>query len=169
MTEPSDETLMSAYRQGQSDAFEILYRRHSGKVYGFLMNKLKDREMADDVFQATFLKLHHSRAAYGPTLPFLPWLFTICRNTMIDSLRKKKRTLEDFNQDAIDNAPSPKPDVSEAVLPDLASLSSHQREALELRYSHDLSFLEIAQRLNTSSVNVRQLISRAVKKLRSNQ
>ncbi|MGK5087605.1 sigma-70 family RNA polymerase sigma factor [Bdellovibrionota bacterium FG-2] len=168
--ELSNEALMVAYQKGDLKAFEVLYRRHSGRVYGFLVGKLKGVGMADDVFQATFLKLHQSRASYEASYPFLPWLFTICRNTMIDSLRKNKRSIEELNPVAIEKAQAPAGENTEdwSAIPSLSTLPENQRQALELRYSEELSFVEIAQKLKTSPVNVRQLISRAVKKLRAN-
>ncbi|MGK5085416.1 RNA polymerase sigma factor [Bdellovibrionota bacterium FG-1] len=168
VNDPSSEALMTAYQQGDEAAFAALYQRHSRKVYGFLVKKLRDQAMADDVFQATFLKLHQSRASYDPAFGFLPWLFTICRNTLIDAVRKKQRTQEDADPVAIENAQERVQEEGH-ILPDLAVLSVTQRQAIELRYSEDLSFEKIAEKLSTSPVNVRQLISRAVKKLRSVQ
>ena len=55
---------MQAYQNGIDGAFDLLFKRHSSRVYGFLMNHLKNRAQADDVFQATFLKLHQARRHY---------------------------------------------------------------------------------------------------------
>jgi RNA polymerase sigma factor (sigma-70 family) len=162
---PGDEELMQAYQLGSLEAFETLYIRHSGKVYGFIRNRLKDRTAADDVFQATFLKLHTSRTHYDPSFPFAAWLFTVCKSVLIDHGRKKARLLEDFNEEALANARS-----SEAVVHDLPSfenLPGNQRQVLEFRYGpEDLSFDEIAKRMGSSPGNVRQLVSRAIRKLR---
>ena len=163
----TDEELMLAYAKGSDQAFQILYERHSSQVYGFLASKLKDRSTTDDAFQATFMKLHRSREKYDPTLPFAPWLFTVCRSAMLDTLRARSRTtrLEDQNPVAVENAAADIP--KEALsLPSLQALPASQRQALEMRYLQELSFDEIANRLETSSDNSRQLVSRAVKKLR---
>jgi RNA polymerase sigma-70 factor (ECF subfamily) len=85
----TDEELMVAYQEGNDRAFSVLYNRHSGKLFGYLKNKLKDSHLAEDVFQATFLKLHRNRSRYDPSFPFLPWLFTVCKTVMIDQTRKK--------------------------------------------------------------------------------
>lgn len=163
----TDEELMVAYQTGFEEAFHILYKRHSSKVYGFLTAKLRDRSLADDAFQATFMKLHQSREKYDSALPFAPWLFTVCRSAMLDTLRVRQKStrLEDLNPVALENAAMESP-VETPALPDLKMLPASQRQALELRYIHDLSFDEIAARLETSSENSRQLVSRAVKKLR---
>lgn len=167
MEDASDEELMVAYQGGHEEAFMLLYERHSGKVYGFLSVRIGDRITADDAFQATFLKLHSSRDKYDPTLPFAPWLFTICRTAMIDVLRARKRVTskESVDEVALEVATAPAT-VESATLPDFGQLPSIQRKALELRYKEDLSFEEIASRLNTTPDNTRQIISRAVRRLK---
>lgn len=174
LEQKSDEELMLAYQAGHEDAFHTLYGRYSSKVYGFLVAKLRDRATADDAFQATFLKLHQNRDKYDSALPFTPWLFTVCRSAMIDTLRSRKRhtQLEELNPVAVENAVADSP-LEVPALPhhlqvpvQMQALPETQRQALELRYLQDLSFDEIARRLGTSSENSRQLVSRAVKKLR---
>ena len=156
---------MTCYQQGDEQAFAALYARHSGRVYGFLVNSLKDKTMADDVFQATFMKLHRARASYDATFPFIPWLFTVCRGVMVDQLRKAKRVREVSDDEAVGQAVAVEPELAQD-LPNLAVLPVVQRQAVELRYTQDLSFDEIAALLDTSPMNVRQLVSRAIKKLR---
>lgn len=160
-----DEELMEAYQQGDDTAFAELYRRYSPKIYGYLVNSLRDRPFADDVFQAVFLKLHHTRAHYDPAFPFLPWLFTVCKRVLIDCIRKKKNIHEESNEEALNQAVAIGPKLA-AEIPDLGVLPEVQRKAVELRYQQDLSFEEISRRLETSPANVRQLISRALKRLR---
>ncbi|MBI3555979.1 MAG: RNA polymerase sigma factor [Deltaproteobacteria bacterium] len=165
----SDEELMVLYQRGDEASFGVLYARHSGRVYGFLMNSLRDKPMADDVFQATFMKLHRARSSYDPCFPFVPWLFTVCRGVMIDSIRKAGRIHEDLDLEAVERAQARGQDQEQDALPELpnlASLPAAQRKAVELRYGQELSFDEIAGRLDTSPLNVRQLVSRAIKKLR---
>lgn len=162
--DPTDEELMIAYQRGSEDAFSSLYRRHSGRVFGFLKSKIRDEALVHDVFQGTFMKLHKSRAKYDASFPFVPWLFTICRNAMIDALRKKARIQEDFVETLPEAAPETT--VTPEIPADLSGLPPKQRAALELRFNHDFSFEEIASRLETSPLNARQLVSRAVKSLR---
>ena len=173
-TEVSDEKLMESYQLGDYSSFEELYRRHSGKVYGYLVKSLRDRVLADDIFQATFMKLHAFRAKYDPTLPFVPWLFTVCRSVMIDSIRSKKAVQEETNSEAVELAacPSTPETMSETIMnsheiPDLKILPQNQQKAIELRFSDELTFEEISKRLNVSPANARQLVSRALKRLKS--
>lgn len=156
---------MRAYQLGSEQAFDALYRRHSGRVYGYLKGKLSDRALVDDVFQGTFLKLHSARGHYDPSFPFVPWLFTICRSVLTDQLRKKARTLEDLNEVAVKEAVAEEVE-SAASPPDLNELPVTQRKAVELRYGSEMPFDEIAKRLETTPANVRQLVSRAIRRLR---
>lgn len=167
LKDQTDEVLMKAYQEGSERAFEVLYQRHSPKVYGYLYGKLKDRAFADDVFQAAFAKLHQSRKHYDPSFPFVPWLFTVCRSVMLDGLRKRKRTLEDLDSISVENAEAPSLQIETIpALPSLEGLSVEQRKVVELRFGENLSFDDIAIRLETSPANARQMVSRAVRKLR---
>jgi RNA polymerase sigma-70 factor (ECF subfamily) len=162
-----DEKLMQAYQNGASSAFDLLFKRHSSRVYGFVLNRLKNRATVDDVFQAIFMKLHQSRLRYDPAFPFSPWLFTICKSVITDYMRKQKLIEEDVNEEIVENTASDS--ISEEVLStiNLDGLTDKERLALKLRYTDDLKFDEIAIRLQTSPNNARQLISRAIKHLKN--
>src|SRR5258708_31024421 len=153
---------MLAYQLGDENAFRELYSRHSSRVFGFLRAKVRDEVKARDIFQATFLKLHKSRARYNPAFPFTPWLFTICRNELLDALKKEKRSIED----SVAQVPERLNMVPEARA-DLAGLNASQQQALEMRFGHSSSFVEIAKALETSPSNARQIVSRAIRALRS--
>lgn len=164
-----DEQLMKLYQNGDEEAFKILYARHAGKVYGFLKSRLKNSEMAAEVFQEVFIKIHKSKHLYNESLPALAWFFTISRTVMIDELRKNKK-----NNNIVDNYELEQiPQLSNHISPDLesivvalAELPSPQKEALEMRYLNDKTFEQIAKTLNVSPSNVRQIISRGIKKLK---
>jgi RNA polymerase sigma-70 factor, ECF subfamily len=161
----SDEELMKAYQNGIDGAFDLLFKRYSSRLYGFLMSHLKNRVQADDVFQATFLKLHQARKHYDPTYPFAPWLFTVCKSVLMDHARKRSRNREDSNDEMVANAADEKAIEDQPSIA-LEALPATQRAAIELRYQDDLQFEEIAERLKTSPSNVRKLISRGIKTLR---
>lgn len=162
----SDEVLMMKYQDGNEKAFVALYNRHAAKVYGYLRNKIKDDIYSEDVFQAVFMKLHKNRSQYDSAKPFLPWLFTMCKNAMVDHCRKKQRVKEVFNREELSQAVAPDV-IKSAPLPRMTELPSMQLRAIELRYHDELSFDEIAIRMDTSPANIRQLISRAFKRLRN--
>lgn len=164
LSEKSDEELMQAYQLGNENAFKELYSRHSGRVLGFLRAKVRNEAKARDIFQATFLKLHRSKSRYNSLLPFVPWLFTICRNELVDTIRKERRSLEDsqaFVPEPANLHPANLAEVSHSKLSDV------QQRAVQLRYGEESSFDEIAKALGTSPSNARQLVSRAIRSLRS--
>jgi len=167
LKQATDEELMLAYQNGQEEAFELLYQRHQKRVYGFLFGKLKNSHSVDEAFQMTFMKLHQARHRYDSTLPFLPWLFTLSRNAMIDVLRSQNRIQrqEELNPIVIDTAQAEVPKET-PLIPGLEALSAKQREAVELRYLEDLPFEEIARRLEISPLNARQVISRAIRSIK---
>lgn len=162
---------MLAYIDGDMEAFEALYGRHRSRVFGFLLARLKERSEAEDVFQAVFVKLHRKRHHYKPEIPFLPWLFTLARNTLIDHVRKRSAEGKHVtvSEAAIENYAAPVSDTSPiaAGVAELSKLNEIQRQALELRFNQGLTFAEIADQMQTSADNSRQIISRAIRKLRS--
>lgn len=165
--EQTDEELMLAYQAGETTAFNELYQRYSEKVYSYISSRVFNRNERDDLFQAIFLKLHKSRQIYSSQYLFGPWLFTICRTSLLDYLKSKKletATLLDESELVITN--SSEADVSLNFQNAISTLSETQRKALAMRYQEGLGFLEIATRMKASPTNVRQIISRAVRKLR---
>lgn len=174
----STETLMLEYQKGDTLAFEVLYRQVSPKLYGYLLKKIS-REEADDVFQKTFLKIHRFRDQYDPQYRFEQWLFVIARSVLLDHLKQKKRGVMGMIDSTIETIEEIAAPVSQTA--DVAAytsqgdavslnlLSEQQRQIVELRVSDDLSYREIANRLKQSETNVRQIFSRAIKKLRSSK
>lgn len=161
--EETDEELMIAYQLGEAEAFTALYARHAPRVLGFLRKRVKSEAMARDVFQATFLKLHKSRARYDSAFPFVPWLFTICRSELLDALKRPSAREEILVEKMPEPAAHEKAELAEV---NFGGLTAAQKEAVELRYGRDFSFEEIARHLNTSLSNARKLVSRAILLLR---
>lgn len=169
----TDEELMQRYRIGEMEAFQELHNRHAAKVYGFLSKKLSSTSHADDVFQETFLRLHRFRNKYDSSFPFLPWLFTLCRNAMLDSLRKQKvrgkREVSLEETTARDDSGSLWNEEQQpaALRSYLDSLSEREREVLSLHLEGGYSFQEVGARLRITPANARKLSSRAIQKLKS--
>lgn len=165
----TDEELMVMYQNGDELAFQQLYLRHSGRILGYIRSKISDSELAGDIFQEVFIKVHRSKRLYKPSFEVLPWLFTITRNSVIDGLRKNKRNQLNTDQN-VEELAAPK--VEETIemgqlTPALSQLPENQRQAIQMRYVDEKTFDEIARQLNTSSENVRQLVSRGVKTLKN--
>lgn len=163
-----DEELMSLYQRGNYHAFEVLYHRHSGRVFDFL-RKRSSEDLSQDLTQVVFEKLHKSRQHYDKKYPFLPWLFTISRNTLFDHLKSaevKYNKQRDFSV-VLDFIPAPQNKSGYDFSNLLEGISANQRRAIELRYLTEWSFEQISQEIKTSPQNVRKLISRGTEKIRS--
>lgn len=168
LKQATDEELMILYQNGHSEAFEVLYQRYAARVYGFFRSKLEDTGLVEDAHQAAFMKLHQARDQYDPSFPFCPWLFTVCRNALFDLLRSRQRLnrREALDPEALENVPAPEAEEAGSSLQELEMLPTGQREVLEMRYLEDLSFDEMAHRLETTPINVRQKVSRAIRNLK---
>lgn len=164
----SDEELMALYQEGSEEAFRVLYERHSSKIFGYLSARIRNRQKVNDLFQEVFVKVHSSKRLYNRSFPVLPWLFSITRSVLIDGLRKDGRTKEemDFDFDALPASEPEKTDRMAEVLPIVESLPVSQQAALKMRYVDEKTFEEIAERLQTSPLNARQVVSRGVKQIR---
>ncbi len=167
----SDEELMSLYQESEYLAFEILYHRHSGRIYEYLKSKI-GVELAQELLQETFARIHKSRDKYNALYPFLPWVFTVARNILFDHFKKAEtQTVSNSYPLEIDELAS-ESDLSEYGAFDqlevaLSILPDPQRRALKLRYLDDWTFEKIAKEFDTTPQNVRQLISRGLRKVRS--
>jgi RNA polymerase sigma factor (sigma-70 family) len=161
----SDEELMVMYQNGTEEAFSMLYKRHSSKIYGYVRSKIRTDEKARDIFQEIYIKIHRSKNLYNKMFPVLPWFFTIARSVLIDEVRKEQ-TVKLVPQETIDVAGNEEARPSFDISPGLNALPESQRAAVHLRYIDEKTFEEIADHLETSPDNVRQLVSRGVKKLR---
>lgn len=122
----TDEELMLAYAGGAMLAFEMLYRRHRGLLYRFLLRSLRNRADADELFQETWSRLIAARERYRPDAKFTTWLLQIAHNLVIDRFRRQR--------------PQASPQETEVVLRDLETPESEQPD-------HALSEFEQRRRL----------------------
>ncbi len=155
---------MSLYQSSDEAAFNELYARYKGKVYGYLMCRLNNKAVADEIYQNIFLKLHRTRALYNPKYLFPKWLFTIVTTSLIDAYRSMGRhKMEELSENISINC-----EIASDMDVDarLDKLSDDESSVIKLRYYEDKSFDDIAKILDTSQANVRQKVSRAVHSLR---
>jgi RNA polymerase sigma-70 factor (ECF subfamily) len=90
--EISDEQLLLRFRTaGDAQAFETLVHRYERMLFGYLRRRLRDATLAEDVFQATFLRLYQKQDAFDAGRRFRPWLFAVATNQAIDALRRARR------------------------------------------------------------------------------
>jgi RNA polymerase sigma-70 factor (ECF subfamily) len=97
----SDAFLVNAYMNGNESALSELITRHKQRIYSFIYSKVFDRDVAEDIFQDTFIKVIRTlkRGAYNEEGKFLPWVMRISHNLVIDHFRKNNRMPKFENND----------------------------------------------------------------------
>ena len=154
----------------QSD-FARVYDEHVWRVYGFLAYRLRDRETAEDLTQATFERALRSWSRFDPRRASeKTWLLAIARNLLIDHHRRDRSGLMDQIDESTMPAalgPEERYAVSSELTEALLALTERDREVLALRFGGDLTGPEIATLMDLSLANVQQILSRALRKLRS--
>ncbi|GGW88261.1 RNA polymerase sigma factor [Salegentibacter mishustinae] len=162
--EITDAVLVRNYMDGSEAALSKLITRHQHRIYSFIFSKVFDRDVAEDIFQDTFIKVINTlkKGKYNEEGKFLPWVMRIAHNLVIDHFRKNKRMPKfdnsgDFNifsvlsdsdlnvetqiiKDQIEN------DVKELI----KELPEDQLEVLTMRIYKDMSFKEISERTGVS-------------------
>lgn len=165
-TQIPDALLVKNYIAGDENALSILIKKHQSKIYGFIYSKMPDRDVADDIFQDTFIKVIKTLKSnsYNEEGKFLPWVMRIAHNLIVDHYRKNKkmpmlRETEEFSIFSIlsDNSLNVEGRIiTDAIEKDLQKiiqeLPSDQKEVLEMRIYQDLSYNEIAE-LTGVSIN----------------
>jgi RNA polymerase sigma-70 factor, ECF subfamily len=169
----TDETLMWSYAQGDYQAFEHLYQRHSKKVYGYILLRIKNTEESEEVFQTTFRKLHGSLNRYKQGMAFLPWMFTICKHCIIDNRRKDKRKqASQFNSESIESLADESIQYESDNIRNVKGydrLKQNEKDVLDLKYVKDYDFNQISEQLGYTAINIRKIVSRALQKLRKSK
>ncbi len=161
----NDKQLVDSYRNGNVASFELLVERHQNKVFSYILSLVRDRQLADDIFQDTFLKIIRTikAGAYKEEGKFIQFAMRIAHNLIIDHFRKSKRLpmADAVNKeyDLIDNAKITDLSiedkiVNEQVYDDIRKmidfLPDEQREVLNMRMYADMSFKDIAEATNVS-------------------
>ncbi|WP_027611139.1 RNA polymerase sigma factor [Pseudomonas sp. URIL14HWK12:I6] len=173
----SDETLLARYREGDGAAFEILYARHRQGLYRFLLGLSGKPELADEVFQDTWLSLIRSTSQPQGRATFRTWLFQIARNRLIDHWRKHgaHQPLHDSYDEQLHaigdetNDPEQLLNLSrdnQRLESALQTLPADQREVFLLRAHGDLDLAQIASLTETPLETVKSRLRYAQQKLR---
>ena len=155
----SDKELIECFHRGDVQAFELLINRYKDQIYSYIISLVRDRQLTDDIFQDTFVKIIRTIKAgvYKDEGKFIQFAMRIAHNLVIDHFRKENRipvvesSSEDYNY--VDNAPITDPSVEQGMIIDqihsdlrkmIELLPAEQREVLRMRIYDDLSFKEIA-------------------------
>jgi RNA polymerase sigma-70 factor (ECF subfamily) len=159
-----DAVLIKKYIAGDESALGTLIERHQSRIYNFIFSKINDRDLCDDVFQDTFIKVIKTLKShsYNEEGKFLPWVMRIAHNLVIDHFRKNKkmpmlRETEEFSIFSImsDGVPNIEKQmitlqIEEDVRKLIQELPEDQKQVLMMRMYHDLSFKEISEQTGVS-------------------
>lgn len=164
----SDKDLVSFYIKGNEIALEELVKRHNSRIYSYIFITIKNRGLAEDFFQDTFIKVIKTLKSgkYNEEGKFLPWVMRIAHNLMIDHFRKQKKfrkvssrgrdneEIEIFNTIGYDELNMEQRMVKDQIRNDMKELldllPEEQKEVVKLRHYYDMSFKEISNFTNVS-------------------
>lgn len=183
LQQKSDERLLEDFMSGSRESLNTLIKRHKGAVNAYIFRTTRNREITEDIFQDTFIKVVHNleRKRYRENGKFLPWVIRISHNLIIDHYRAKKKPIvssDDYDYDILANqailAESREDkiidDQTKKVLKQLVEqLPKEQRDIVQMRYFWGLSFKEIAEQtevsINTSLGRMRYALINLRKKM----
>ncbi|MEI7490821.1 MAG: sigma-70 family RNA polymerase sigma factor [Bacteroidota bacterium] len=164
ISQVSDHELINAYIAGQQSALEKLIHRHKSRVFAYILMVVKDKELAEDLFQDTFIKVINTirSGQYKEEGKFIQWVMRIAHNLIIDHFRKSNRLplIENSNDyDIFEKVRIPVESVEEMLITEqihkdvkklIEYLPREQKEVLVLRHYSDMSFKDIAELTNVS-------------------
>ncbi|QWX85426.1 sigma-70 family RNA polymerase sigma factor [Cellulophaga sp. HaHaR_3_176] len=159
-----DSVLVKNYINGEEKSLEVLINRHNQRISSFIYSKVLDRDVTEDIFQDTFIKVIKTlrKGSYSEEGKFLPWVMRIAHNLVIDHFRKNKRMpmfegSDDFNIFSVigdDKLNAEKQIIKDQIDSDLnlliEELPEDQKEVLMMRIYRDMSFKEISENTGVS-------------------
>lgn len=161
----SDTTLIAEFISGNSNSFSILIDRYQKRVYGFIFSKVHDPDLADDIFQDTFIKVVKNLrlGKYNDEGRFLSWVIRIAHNLIMDHYRKinrlPKHESKIQNFDVLDRLIEQSNSIEESMIESqihadlsllIEELPDSQKEVLYMRLFQDMSFKEIGDQTGVS-------------------
>lgn len=162
---------MKAYAGGSMQAFELLYERHRGPLYRYILRQVKDAATANDLYQGSWEKIIKARGSYRASAPFRAWMYRIAHNHVMDHFRRAK-PLSDLPPDEIEadnRGPEEllqdqhqKLDLREAV----DSLPHEQKDVLLLKLEAGLDLQTIADVTGVNRETAKSRLRYAVSKLK---
>jgi len=178
----TDRQLFARFTAGDEDAFREVVSRYKNPLYMFLKRFVNKQDVAEDVFQETFLQLYTSRESFDNSRPLRPWLFTIAANKARDALRKQQRssaatlgtisepgemTISDILDTIISYETTPydqleKSETAECVRRIIANMPDNLREILILSYFERFSYKQMAKILSIPIGTVKSRLHMAV-------
>jgi RNA polymerase sigma-70 factor (ECF subfamily) len=162
---PSDKDLICQFLEGNQFSLEKLIQRHQNRVFAYILMVVKDKQLADDIFQDTFIKVINTikSGAYKEEGKFIQWVMRIAHNLIIDYFRKSKRIpivendKDDF--DIFDTIRFTDPSIEDQMITEqihedvrklIEYLPPEQKEVLFMRHYSEMSFKDIAEQTDVS-------------------
>jgi RNA polymerase sigma factor (sigma-70 family) len=161
--ERTDIELMIQYQNGDEEAFNQLYMRHKGKVYGYIFKKTGNEEMTAEIFQDVFHKLHINKIKFDGKREFLPWLFVLCHHLIIDHIRKNRVKFEHLPENLVSEVDT---FISVKENEEVSKLSDSEQAIISLKFDQGYDYTEISAELGISNAAARKTFSRVIAKLK---
>lgn len=164
-TKLTDDQLVAAYAKGDNQAFDILLKRHQTRVFSYIYSVVKNRDVADDIFQETFVKAITTikQGRYAESGRFAAWISRIAHNLIIDFYRQEKSentmSADEEGADVLNRRELSESNIEDFMVNEqihndvrriINALPENQREVLMMRYYKDMSFKEIAEATKVS-------------------
>jgi RNA polymerase sigma-70 factor (ECF subfamily) len=174
----SSQSLMLAYRDGDINAFEVLYQRHRASLYRYFLRQCGSPQVAEELYQDVWMKLIRARERYQPTAKFTTYLFHLAHNRLIDHYRRQSGEIpvsfgSEGDPDAVPASESHNPERNASgreqmnrLLLAIDTLPEAQREAFLLKEEAGLSLEELAQVTSVNRETAKSRLRYAVSKLR---
>jgi RNA polymerase sigma-70 factor (ECF subfamily) len=177
----SDEELMLLYRDGEAGAFDVLYARHKGGLYRYLLRQCRDAAVAEELFQDVWMNLIRARAAYTVQAKFTTYLYRLAYNRLIDHYRSRNAqavtsSFEQGDGEALEEVADerePAPDAAldarrqaQQLLALISELPEAQRAAFLMQQEGGMSVEEIAQATGVTRETAKSRLRYAMAKLR---
>ncbi len=165
------DALVDRARQGDADAFGLLYDRFQAEIVRYLAHRIGDADMAEDLAQQVFLKAWQAIPRYEARgVPFKAWLYRMAHNQMVDYFRTRRQTTDLDGIDVPEEAEAETlvlaAEMSDALGTALGRLSEDHRQVLTLRFLMEKSAREIGEIMGRKEVTIRGLQMRALQALR---
>lgn len=162
---------MAAAQGGDRQSYETVLTRVAALAQAYVRRRAGDAAWCDDVVQESLMAVHRARHTYDATRPFVPWVYAIVQNRLVDALRvQRRRLLRELSPEITpEHRSRPMQEVaalSQDVRRAVAGLPDTQRQVIELLKFEDLSVREVAHRLGMSESNVKVTAHRGYRALR---
>lgn len=174
-SETSDHTLLSRFKNGDEEAFKVIYEKYAAKIYRFVYSFLKNKEQVEEVVQETFLSIWINREKLNENSPLEPYIFTISKRLVIDTFRKSTSTdklratlfarITEENNLTEENIIFS--DLMRFTENAISKLPKQQQTVFRLSRFDGLSYDEIASQLNISKNTVKNHLIVALKTIRT--